>query len=54
MTKFVYLFTNFQCILSCDISNLGTGNIDINKNVISFSARIFTNSKCQVSLVVIK
>ena len=47
--KFVYLFKNLQYILSLYSSSLGWGNIN---GMISFSTRIFTKTKCQVSLVV--
>ena len=49
--NFVYLFKNSQCILSYDSSSLGTGNIN---ELISFSTRIFTKTKSQVSLVINK
>ena len=45
--KFVYLFKNFQCVLSYHSSSLGRGNIN---GRILFSTRIFIKTKCQVSL----
>ena len=47
--KYVYLFKNFQCILNYPFK-FRPGKYKW--TVISFSARIFIKSKCQVSLVV--